>query len=103
MIYIWDNGDKYSSHEVWFIESNLSRDLVMAILGCHGSVIGVADKIEWLATTPSTLNAWYPKLMQSFVHDDECDFRNDYEDITCCDCRLAPIIRRAIQQGAFKL
>lgn len=50
MIYIYDNGEQYSAHEIYFIETAWPKDVVEKVMttvneGCL--LLGAAPSVEW--------------------------------------------------------
>lgn len=68
MIYIWDNGEDYLDHSVWFIESELGSQVVEPILNAaahpfsrRGGVIAVVDPlaVAWRKFRLDQLEDWF--------------------------------------------
>ena len=67
MIIIWDNGEDYSNHEVWFIEvqpedlNGATKILLSELEGYYGGsrIIAVVEALEWHSSKDlSTLDQW---------------------------------------------
>lgn len=58
MIYIWDNGGKWSDHSITFIETEWPRELVERVCRLsdeEGYLIGAASSFEWFRGEPESL------------------------------------------------
>jgi hypothetical protein len=69
MIYILDNGNKYSDHAIVFLRSDVSLDRMAAIIDAVNAgdyqstwtILGHAERIEWReATLYASLESWLP-------------------------------------------
>ena len=67
-IYIWDNGEDFLDHSVWFIESDLEQDVILEILQAavdrrsrRGGVVAVVDasQVAWHQMRLETLANWF--------------------------------------------
>jgi hypothetical protein len=67
-IYIWDNGEDFLDHAVWFVESNLEPSAVEAVLDAaadrrsrRGGVVAVvdADEVSWRQMRIESLRNWF--------------------------------------------
>jgi hypothetical protein len=67
-IFIWDNGEDFLDHSIWFVESDLDQEVVQEILEAavdrrsrRGGVVAVvkADEIGWRQTRAETLENWF--------------------------------------------
>lgn len=67
-IYIWDNGEDFLDHAVWFVESNLDPAVVEAVLDAaadrrsrRGGVVAVvdADEMSWRQMRVESLSNWF--------------------------------------------
>lgn len=53
MIYVLDNGESYSDHSVWFVESDLSPTQMDEVIKLHNSdyggysIVFITDVLEW--------------------------------------------------------
>lgn len=49
-IYVLDNGESYSDHQIWFVESDWPREVIEALMdvGEGVSVLLVASEIDWI-------------------------------------------------------
>ena len=69
MIYVWDNGEEFSDHAVWFVESELDPDLVERLLNAAvnpfsraGGVIAVLERsapVVWKQDRIEPLEVWF--------------------------------------------
>jgi hypothetical protein len=67
-IYIWDNGEDFLDHSVWFVESDLDQDVVESILDAavdrrsrRGGVVAIVDsnQMSWRQMRVESLANWF--------------------------------------------
>jgi hypothetical protein len=78
MIFIWDNGEEFSDHAVWFIESELPRQAVERLLegavnpfSRLGGVIAVLEpegSVRWKQSRLESLESWFTYYGDALVH-----------------------------------
>ncbi len=68
MIFIWDNGQEFLDHAVWFIQTELDPDVIEKLLNAavnpfsrRGGVVAVIEEpaIAWKQTRIESLEAWF--------------------------------------------
>lgn len=69
MIFIWDNGEEFLDHAIWFIESDLERDAVEKLLDAavnpfsrQGGVVAVVadpESFDWRQMRVESLESWF--------------------------------------------
>ena len=79
-IYIWDNGEDFLDHSIWFVESDLAQDIVEEVLDAavdrrsrRGGVVAVVDAndVAWRQMRVETLANWF-----TCYGDELVDWRN---------------------------
>src|SRR5688500_12732375 len=80
-VYVWDNGEDFLDHSIWFIESDLDEDIVEAILDAaidrrtsrRGGVVAVVDSAQmgWRQMRLESLGNWF-----TCYGDELVDWRN---------------------------
>lgn len=69
MIFIWDNGEEFLDHAIWFVESHLDPDAVSKLLNAavnpfsrQGGVIARVEDaraLSWRQNRLETLESWF--------------------------------------------
>ena len=79
-IYIWDNGEDFLDHSVWFVESDLDQEVVEEILDAavdrrsrRGGVVAVVSSsdVSWRQMRIESLANWF-----TCYGDELVDWRN---------------------------
>lgn len=117
MIYIWDNGRDYSDHTIEFVESDLPREDVEAIMASYvtseyvrlgepvrreARVEGVAERIDWRDGENETLVQWVGRYTKE-GHGRDCPVHLEWGDVRRCDCHRRPSIDAALKHGLIKV
>lgn len=79
-IFIWDNGEDFLDHAIWFVESDLEQSIVEELLDAavskrsrRGGVVAVvdSDQLQWRQFRTESLANWF-----SCYGDELVDWRN---------------------------
>lgn len=77
LIYILDNGEKYSAHEIAFVDTSEPITRMSRVAELTGwQIIGIADRVEWREPLAvATLEQWMPTWSISDLRADDPDTR----------------------------
>lgn len=96
MIYVWDNGEPFSAHEIDFVESDLPEQDVLVILRAAKYtdsesmfVLGVLPNSGWRSPKSTTsLSAWCEQHLAHYNHNPPCS-SDSWGKKQACDCDAA--------------